>query len=170
MPAGDSIRWIYSPLLSMPQAYDPGIAVLLIGLGLVFFLAVRLMLKAVPHFRSKGISTGVIGGKNLLSDHGDAVLVIDVGGRIKSINPKARQIFRLQEGESPNIERLARKARPSESLIRLCACEGQARFILDGRLIEGSSYLFSSNHETTAVVSLRYPEITSGLVGGQGGL
>ena len=60
--------------------------------------------------------------------------------------------------------------RPSEALFNLCAFEGQASFSLEGRLVEGSSYLVSNGPDTTAVVSLRYPEIAGGLAGGSGGL
>ena len=76
----------------------------------------------------------------------------------------------MQEGEVPNLERLARKVRPGDALIRLCAVEGQARFVLDSRLVEGTSYRVTTDHETTAVVTFRYLDIAGSLSGEQGEL
>lgn len=154
----------------MSQVDLQGFAILLILLGLLFFLAVRLWLKFAPRYRQGFQPEAALSEKDLVSDHGEAVLVVNVGGRIKSINSKARQIFRLQEGETPNIERLARRVRPGETFIRLCAHEGQGRFLLDGRLVEGTSYQITSNLESITIVSLCYPEITTGLVATRSGL
>jgi PAS domain S-box-containing protein len=154
----------------MPQIDFLGLAILLTAIGLFFFLIVRLMLKLTPRLHSKTQPTTAIGKDDLVPDHNDAVMIVESGGRIKSINDRARQIFRLQEDEEPNLERLARKVRPSEALIKLCASEGQINFVLGGRLVEGTSYLYSYNSHTTSVVSLRYPDITSGLSGEQGGI
>ena len=154
----------------MAQINDFGTAVLFIATGLILFLVVFLMLKMAPRLRSGAQRAVSLGGAALVADHTDAVMVVEAGGRVRSINPRARQIFRLQEGELPNLERLARKVRPSEALIKLCAAEGQVRFVLDGRLIEGTSYLVTTANLATSVISLRYPEIASGLVGGQGNI
>src|SRR5512133_2189882 len=104
-----------------------GFAVLLITIGLILFLIVYLALKMGPRLRPNIQRAATIAGPELIPNHNDAVMIVE-GGRVKTINPRARQIFRLQEGESPHLERLARKVRPSEALIRLCAAEGQARF------------------------------------------
>ena len=103
----------------------------------------------------------------LLPDHGDAVLLIENSGRIHSMNARARQVFSMQEGETPTLERLIRRTRPTEALLKLCAAEGQARFVLDGRLIEGTSYRINLEEHAPVLVSLRYPELTS--MGGKDG-
>ncbi len=154
----------------MPLINEFGTAALFIAIGLFLFLLVFLMLRMVPRLRSRGRHTMPLGGSALVPDHNDAVMMVEAGGRLTSINARARQIFRLQEGELPNLERLARKVRPSEALIRLCAAEGQTRFVLDGRLIEGTSYLVTTDSQTTSVISLRYPVIASGLTGEQGNM
>jgi len=154
----------------MPQFDLPGLAILLIAIGLFFFVIVRLMLALIPRLHPEIHTALHLGGEDLNPDHGDAVLIIEAGGRIKTINQRARQIFRLQDDEQPNLERLARKVRPSDSLVKLCAGEGQARFVLDGRLVEGSSYLCSVNNHTTAVVALRYPESAGSLAAGSDGM
>lgn len=147
-----------------------GLAVFLVLLGLFFFLAVYFLLKLLPRFNRNIQREDTPGGQNLVSEHDEAVLVVHAGGRIRSINPKAQQMFRLQEGESPNIERLAKKARPSDSLLQLFAFEGKARFLLDGRLVEGSSFVVSSGQERFVVVTLHYSEISGGLAGAESGL
>ena len=154
----------------MFQMHPLGLATLLVLIGLIFYLIVYLMQKAAPSFRSGAHAAMSFGEGEILSDHGDAVMVVEVGGRMKSLNNRARQMFRLQEGEIPNLERLARKVRPSDSLMKLCIAEGQARFVLDGRLVEGTSYLLNNDGHATAIISLRYPELSSGLAGAQGGL
>jgi PAS domain S-box-containing protein len=154
----------------MFQIYDVGLAVLIIAIGLTLFLVVFLMLKLAPRLRSRTQQMVPLGGEQLVADHSDAVMIVEVGGRVKSINARARQIFRLQPDDSLNLERLARKARPGEALLKLCAAEGQARFVLDGRLVEGTSYLVTVANQTMSVISLRYPEIATGLAGGQASL
>ena len=85
--------------------------------------------------------------------HTDAVIVVQAGGRVMSINAAARQLFGLQPGESANLERLARRLRPSEPFINLCAAEGQARFVLEGKALQGVSYKLALEPEPVVVVS-----------------
>ena len=75
------------------------------------------------------------------------------------MNARARQVFQLEEFETPNLERLARRTRPSDRFLSLCASEGQSRFALDGRLVDGVSYRVQSDASPYTVVALRYPEI-----------
>ena len=56
------------------------------------------------------------------------------------MNAAARSIFNLQAEEIPNLERLARRVRPPKEFIRICSTEGSARFSVNGRLLEASSY------------------------------
>ena len=137
------------------------LGILLTATGLFFFGIVLVMVRAVTLLRPSYQPVLPVAGE-LLPDHGDAVLMVDHGGRIHSINPKARQIFNIQEGETPTLERLVRRTRPTEALLKLCAAEGQARFVLDSRLIEGTSYRVSLEENAPVLVSLRYPELASG--------
>lgn len=146
-----------------------GLAFLIILIGGLFYLIVYFAGKAAPAVRVEGQPTA-LSGEPMLPEHSDAVMLVEAGGRVKNMNIRARQIFKLQDGEPPNLERLARKVRPAESLIKLCASEGQARFVLDGRLVEGTSYQIAANGHSAIVLTLRYPEISGGLSGGQGGL
>lgn len=154
----------------MALSFDLGFALLIAAIGIVFFLIVYLTLGIVRRARPVVQPVAPVASVDLLADHGDAVIVVEMGGKVRSINARARQFFRLQEGELPNLERLARKVRPSEALLKLSAAEGETRFVLDGRLVEGTSYLVTAGTQTSAVVSLRYPEITSGLAGSNGAI
>ena len=97
-----------------------------------------------------------------IPEHGDAILQIATGGRVEYINPVGRNWFGLFEGEQPNLERLARRVRPSEAFWKLCVAQGQARFSLGGRLVEGVSYQIPGV-EPMMLVSLRQPELSSSL-------
>lgn len=145
-------------------------AFLLALLGLLCIAAAALAARLMPGLHNKTVSPRIPLGEGLLEAHDDAVLVVETGGRIKNINPRAREIFRVQDGETPNLERLVRRVRPGEALLRLCAAEGQARFVLEGRLVEGTSYQLAENGRQLSVVTLRYPEISAGLAGANGTL
>jgi len=102
----------------------------------------------------------------------DAILLVQAGGRVLYTNQQAREWFRHQE-EVPNLERLARCTRPSDIFLELCASEGQARFSLNGRLVDGTSYSIpaisrNGSHSGSGVnvrkvmlVALRRPQVTS---------
>lgn len=95
-------------------------------------------------------------------EHGDAVLQVTPGGRVSYVNAIGREWFGLLEGEQPNLERLARRVRPSEAFWELCVNQVQARFSLGGRLVEGVSYRIPGI-EPVMLVSLRQTELTTGL-------
>ncbi|HEX7974336.1 MAG TPA: GAF domain-containing protein [Anaerolineales bacterium] len=84
-------------------------------------------------------------------------MLIRSGGRVAYLNEQAREWFNLQEDE-PDLERMARRARPSETFLSLCAQEGQARFSLDGRAVEGTSYFTPNGSIPGVLVSLRRPQ------------
>ena len=73
-----------------------------------------------------------------ISRHSEAIFLVQNGGRIVHYNSAALQL--LNQDDEPNLNQLGRRARPSEVFWGLCAAEGQARFLLDGRVIEGVSY------------------------------
>ena len=56
----------------------------------------------------------------LPTDQGEGVLLVQSGGLVLSINPRARQAFHLLEAEQPDLERLARKTRPANAFLSLC--------------------------------------------------
>ena len=86
----------------------------------------------------------------------DAVILVQIGGVVWHMNDLAREWFGYK-GNEPNLERLARRTKPAEDFLGLCVTPGQARFSLDGRLVEGSSYYIPSPSGTAGsmVVALR---------------
>lgn len=92
----------------------------------------------------------------------DAILLVQSGGRVVYSNEVAREWFGTPETH-PDLERLARRARPSEALFALCAAEGQSRFSLDNRLVEGFSYTIPYDGHGAQVpaqlVLLRRPQV-----------
>src|SRR5690349_10161795 len=97
--------------------------------GVILALLAILVVWAVSHFAvtrlRPPVQEPVQRSFTQVQSHGDAVLIIELGGRIRVINDNAREWFDLREGELPNIEALGRRIRPSESFLELCATEGQ---------------------------------------------
>lgn len=94
--------------------------------------------------------------------HNDAILIVEAGGRFRYVNPQAREWFELFEGEIPHLERLARRVRPSESFLELCAAEGQARFSINGKLVDAISYRVPGTVPAT-LLAIRRTENSLGL-------
>ncbi len=150
----------------------PGTAVLgleLIGVGLVLVLAIvglRLVLRRVQPVRRPDASPSLFTPR--IPPNSDAVLIVQSGGRVIYFNQQARDWLGYTF-DRPNIDldRLARRARPSDAFLELCYSEGQARFYLDGRMVEGTSYAVPYNggngHRTTEamLVSLRRPQVAT---------
>jgi GAF domain-containing protein/two-component sensor histidine kinase len=163
--------------LAQPDVYVLG--AILLAAGLALFLAVRFLVRLVPgpgmaawpSFPPEAAAWPVDEGR---SSRDEAVLLVRPGGRILSANARARQVYNLQEGEAPNLERLARRTQPPEKFLELCAQAGQASLTIDGRRVDGSSYRVPAlgslrdNHWRAAqpdgqasfiLVTLRFPEI-----------
>ncbi|PWH15993.1 MAG: hypothetical protein DDG60_04750, partial [Anaerolineae bacterium] len=131
-------------------------------LGLLFILIVWVILNFVapklrPSFQEPTQPTFL-----QHKTHNDAILVIETGGRLRYINSQAREWFELFEGEIPHLERLARRVRPSESFLELCAAEGQARFSINGKLVEAVSYRVPGTVPST-LLAIRRVESALGL-------
>ncbi len=141
-----------------PDLLPLGLLLTIIGAGFITLLAV--MLRVLR--KSPGINVVDQEIPILLRDitsHEDAVLLVEPGGRILSVNENARMWFGMQE---PDLERYARRTRPSDVFLGVCASEGTARFSVSGRLVEATSYLIS--HPAVGnvmLVALRRAEIVS---------
>jgi PAS domain S-box-containing protein len=136
------------------NAISMGFALALAGvliLGLTW-----LVLRALPRLKSSSATQTNPPLPVNVNHHDEAVLLIQSGGRVAYVNQKARELFNLWD-EPPNLERLARKARPSEAFLSLCASQGQSRFNLNGHLVDGTSYYAPSESGRAILVSLRPP-------------
>jgi PAS domain S-box-containing protein len=119
------------------QPFALGIGLLIFGL--VFVLLVWSVLRIVPRVRPAQIQPTQY-ALSRIQAHDDAVLVIQAGGRIAYVNEAAREIFDLAEGEQPSLDRIGRRVRPGEVFLEICAAQGQARFSINGSLVDAASY------------------------------
>jgi PAS domain-containing protein len=138
------------------------LAIIFVALGLLFWLVTRILVRFAPRMRPVAAEmTPAAKRTDTLSKSKDAIIIVQAGGRVFSVNDQARKILGLAPNEIPNLQRLAKRARPQEDLLGLCAHEGQSRFLLDGRLVIGTSYVLPIQPEQMVVVSLRYPDLSS---------
>jgi len=150
-----------------------GLELIAIGLALVLAIVVlRLVIRRVQPSRRTEISQTPFSPK--IPPNSDAVLIIQPGGRVVYFNQQASDWLAYNR-DKPNIDldRLARRAHPSEAFLELCYSEGQARFSLDGRMVEGTSYSVpyddgkehrggNGHHPSNAMlVSLRRPQVAT---------
>ncbi|MFO3796933.1 MAG: hypothetical protein ACK8QZ_06560, partial [Anaerolineales bacterium] len=76
---------------------------------------------------------------SIVEDEQEAILIL-IGGRVEYINSAAKSLFGLKENETADFEHLARRARPSEDFIDLCAIPGTKRLTVNSRRVEAHSY------------------------------
>jgi len=144
----------------MSAGMDLGIG--LIVAGLVFGTLVWVLLRLFPN----RVSSGQIENISLVlpdfNQSSEAVLVIQTGGRVEFINPRARDWFGLHDNDVADIERLARRVRPPEEFLDVCALPSQKRVNVNGRLAELTSYQVPGP-DPKMLVSLRGVELTPAL-------
>jgi hypothetical protein len=146
---------------------EAGLGLGLILAGLVVTILVWVFLRLLPR---REPSADVISPypETFESKSTDAVVVIQMGGRVEYINDLARNWFGLQEREPPDLERMARRVRPSEEFLELCATEGQKHFSVNGRLVDAVSYRVPGLNPAI-LLSLRSMELGPALGGVEGG-
>ncbi|NQU31186.1 MAG: GAF domain-containing protein [Anaerolineae bacterium] len=146
---------------------DAGIAsgLILALVGLVLIALVWVLTRWVLSVRPT-LQAAIESPSKETPKHGDAVLVIHSGGRIDYANATAREWFELTERETPNLERIARRARPSDKFWELCAAEGQAHFSIAGKMVEGISYQVPGK-DPLLLLSLRQLELSTGIADAQ---
>ncbi|MEA4909307.1 MAG: GAF domain-containing protein, partial [Anaerolineaceae bacterium] len=142
---------------------DPlSLGIALIVTGLLFWLAARFFLRLPSRWQPTSPGPAIQPGDAESRAHSDAVLVVRSGGRLVSINERTRQLFQLQKEDIADLERLSRLIRPSDLFLKLCAYEGQARFVVNGRLVEGTSYPVAASEEGYIVLTLRAVDLAFG--------
>ena len=135
--------------------------------GLVIFVLFLVILRILPH---RDPASGIIPSPEYKSESQstDAVLVVQMGGRVEYVSQLAREWFGLLEGEIADLERLARRVRPSEEFLELCASEGQKRFSVNGRLTDAVSYRVPG-YNPVMLISLRSMDLGAALGSVEGG-
>lgn len=131
-----------------------GITLLFLGSG--FVLLTLIFLRAIPRLQPLTQPHQKAPIPVQLPKHSEAVLLVQPGGRVAYINQEARELFNLWE-EEPNLERLARRAHPSEAFLNLCASESQARLSLNGHFVDATSYFAPYGSDSAMLVSMHRP-------------
>jgi len=85
------------------------------------------------------------------SDH--AVIVARPGGRVDYVNARGREWFQL-DGEAPDLNRMAKSARPRDLFLELFADEGRARISIADRAVDAVSNRVSFASEQSLVITL----------------
>jgi PAS domain S-box-containing protein len=137
------------------------LGMVLVVIGVIFWGITRLALNFIPRLRpSTSISTFIQQPvTSELSEHRNAVLLVRPGGRLISVNNQARLLFHLESHEPPNLEKCIRRIRPPEPFLGLCMAEGSAKFILDGKEFEGTSYLIAGQPESSMLVAFKLTSV-----------
>ncbi len=134
-----------------------GLGIVLLVLGLGVFALTLLLARSVPRNRDASQAASMPAMLLEISRHSEATFLVQSGGRLVHYNSAASELFNLEA--EPNLNELGRRARPSEVFWGLCAAEGQARFLLDGRVIEGISYAVPYGSGQAILVTLRRPKL-----------
>jgi hypothetical protein len=131
------------------------VGVVLLSLGILIWVGLRLGLRLAPRIRpAPEPADGEVLASHI-QGHQDAVLVVQSGGRVVALNEQGRLVFGLQPEELPNLQRMLRRVRPEETLLSLCAREGKARFVINGRLVEAASHWLPVQPIPLMAISLR---------------
>lgn len=140
-----------------------GILVALLG-AIFVVVAILLTRTSSPRLRAPMQSAVLTLDDNNTEEVQDAVMVIQQGGRVLSVNAAVRSLFGLAEGEIPNLERLARRVRPGERFLNLCAAQGKASFAVEGKQVEAVSYLLPVQPHSLVLLTMRPPQsVTAGM-------
>ncbi len=134
-----------------------GIGLIIAGLG--FVLLVWGFLRLLSVAQSEPAGGGVSIALPEISQSTEAMLVIQPGGRVEYLSPLARQWFGLSEDEPADLERLARRVRPTDEFLNLCLAPGQKHLAINGRLMEATSYQVPGVFPAV-LLSLRKLELT----------
>lgn len=148
--------------MSLSPSLLLGLILVVLALGLLLMPLV--LLRVLPRLRVGSIPPPPPPTSQHITPHSEAVLLIHSGGRVAYMNAAARELFNVWEDE-PNLESLARRTRPSDAFLLLCAGEGLAHFSLNGRFVEGKSYYTPGSigsgpeYSSAVLVSLHRPQI-----------
>ncbi|MEA3350437.1 MAG: GAF domain-containing protein [Chloroflexota bacterium] len=139
------------------------IAITLVLIGSVILVLSYFLTRVLHRISSRPIASIRTTIESDLPTHDDAALVIQSGGRVTYMNREAHTKFKVWDN-NPTLERLARRTRPENVFLNLCAFEGRSRFSIEGQLMEGTSYAMPGKDGNAILLSLRRYQITA--VGG----
>ena len=105
----------------------------LIIAGLVFVILVWGVLSLLPRVQDPGRESRPLSSPVDQRQSGDAIVVIQPGGRVDYLNAQARDWFGLRDNDPADLERLLRRVRPADDFLDVCAVPGNKRLSLNGR-------------------------------------
>jgi GAF domain-containing protein len=117
-----------------------GLGVSLFLAGLVVVALAWAVLRFLPRFQSDPHAVGNPFVFPKTSKSNEATIILQPGGRVEFMNDLARSYFELRENEPYDLENLARRVRPSDDFLDLCAAPGHKRVSIGGKLVEIASY------------------------------
>jgi PAS domain S-box-containing protein len=129
------------------------LGIFLVVAGLILWLLARLLVKAVP--RTSRLTVPAYDLHEPQSAHADGMMVVQQGGRILTVNASFRQLFQLSQDDLPNLEWIARRVRPAESFLQICASDGSERLIIEGRFFQVTSYRLNIPANPLIVITFR---------------
>ncbi len=144
-----------------------GLGISLFITGLVSVVLVWVILRAFP--RTYAATQADVNSFSFpeSSKSNDAVIILQPGGRVEYISALARTYFNMRDNEPYDIERLARRVRPTDDFLDLCAASGHKRVSINGKLVEISSFEVPGAYPMM-LISLRGKELLPALEQGNG--
>jgi len=146
---------------------SPGLGISLFIAGLVFVVLVWVVLRIFPRTLTPAKANVNSFSFPESSKSDDAVIILQPGGRVEYISALARTYFNMHENEPYDLERLARRVRPTDDFLDLCAAPGHKRVSISGKLVEISSFEVPGIYPIM-LLSLRGKELVPGLEQGNG--
>ncbi len=141
---------------------EVGLALVILALALVVPVLFVIWLRKLPRNASTASEGATTFSSIDASPLNEAVLIVQVGGRVEYVNDLAREWFGVHEEEQPDLERLIRRARPAEDFLNLCARQGQKRLSVGGRLTDATSYQIPGPYPLM-LISMRSVELSTSL-------
>jgi len=140
-----------------------GYFVAVVLLGGLFLVGIRLLARPLSHVRTSAAAPKPSAALSSLEQVDAAYIVARrEGGRIEDLNDRARRLFGLN-GDTPNLHRMARMAKPEDSFYDLLAAEGRAHITVANHLVEATSILFPHDTPQYVVMLLRENTPLTGL-------
>ncbi len=146
---------------------SPGLGIGLFASGLIFIVLVWVVLRMLSRFSAAAQDDVNPYSFSESSNSNDAVIILQHGGRVEYMSAAARAFFDLRENESYDIERLARRVRPSDDFLDLCARSGAKRLTIGGKLVDIASFEIPGV-SPMMLISLRSREFSSAVQQGNG--
>lgn len=117
-----------------------GVGIIFAGLTIIAAALVILRAASVVHPKTRESDSAIDEPARVNAALNEAVIIVQPGGRVEYVNEATRPIFNLRKDEPFDLERLARRVRPTDDFLGLCVAPGSKRLYINGKPVEASSY------------------------------